>query len=73
MMKCLTLRNAMVKADVFIGVSVGNVVTKEMVKTMNEKPILFPCANPVPEISYNDAKEAGAFIVGTGSSEFPDS
>ena len=65
------LKDAMVKADVFIGVSVGNVVTKEMVKTMNEKPILFPCANPVPEISYNDAKEAGAFIVGTGSSEFP--
>ena len=66
-----TLKDAMVGADVFVGVSVANVVTKEMVKTMNEKAILFPLANPVPEISYEDAKEAGAFIVGTGSSEKP--
>ena len=66
-----TLKDAMVGADVFVGVSVANVVTKEMVKTMNEKAILFPLANPVPEISYEDAKEAGAFIVGTGSSENP--
>ena len=66
-----TLKDAMVNADVFIGVSVRNVVTKEMVKSMNEKAILFPLANPVPEISYDDAKEAGAFIVGTGSSEKP--
>ena len=66
-----TLKEAMVGADVFVGVSVANVVTKEMVKTMNEKAILFPLANPVPEISYEDAKEAGAFIVGTGSSEKP--
>ena len=66
-----TLKDAMVGADVFVGVSVGNVVTKEMVASMNEKAILFPLANPVPEISYEDAKEAGAFIVGTGSSEKP--
>lgn len=66
-----TLKDAMVGADVFVGVSVANVVTKEMVKTMNEKAILFPLANPVSEISYEDAKEAGAFIVGTGSSEKP--
>lgn len=66
-----TLKDAMIGADVFVGVSVANVVTKEMVKTMNEKAILFPLANPVPEISYEDAKEAGAFIVGTGSSEKP--
>ena len=66
-----SLSDALKGADVFIGVSVGNVVSKEMVGLMNEKPILFPCANPVPEISYNDAKAAGAFIVGTGSSEFP--
>ena len=66
-----TLKDAMVGADVFVGVSVANVVTKEMVRTMNEKAILFPLANPVPEISYEDAKEAGAFIVGTGSSEKP--
>ena len=65
------LKDAMVGADVFIGVSVGGVVSKEMVKSMNEKAILFPCANPVPEISYDDAKEAGAFIIGTGSSEKP--
>lgn len=66
-----TLKDAMVGADVFVGVSVANVVDKDMVKSMNEKPILFPLANPVPEISYEDAKEAGAFIVGTGSSEKP--
>ena len=66
-----TLKDAMVGADVFVGVSVGNLVTKDMVRTMNEKAILFPLANPVPEISYEDAKEAGAFIVGTGSSEKP--
>ena len=66
-----TLKDAMVGADVFIGVSVANVVDKDMVKSMNEKAILFPLSNPVPEISYEDAKEAGAFIVGTGSSEKP--
>lgn len=65
------LKDAMVGADVFIGVSVGGVVSKEMVRSMNEKAILFPCANPIPEITYDDAKEAGAFIVGTGSSEKP--
>ena len=66
-----TLADAMKGRDVFIGVSVANVVTKEMVKSMNEKAILFMLANPIPEISYDDAKEAGAFIVGTGSSEKP--
>ena len=58
-------------ADVFIGVSGPNCVTKDMVKSMADKPILFPCANPVPEISPQDALAAGAFIVGTGSSEYP--
>ena len=66
-----TLADAMKGRDVFIGVSDANVVTKEMVKSMNEKAILFTLANPNPEISYDDAKEAGAFIVGTGSSEKP--
>ena len=66
-----TLKDAMVNADVFIGVSVGNIVSKEMVKSMNEKAIMFTLANPIPEISYDDAKEAGAYIVGTGSSEKP--
>ncbi|MDE7158125.1 MAG: NADP-dependent malic enzyme, partial [Clostridiales bacterium] len=61
---------AMQGADVFIGVSAANCVSKDMVKSMAQKPILFTCANPVPEISPKDAKEAGAFIVGTGSSEY---
>ena len=63
--------DAMRGADVFIGVSGPNCVTKDMVKSMADKPILFPCANPVPEISPQDALDAGAFIVGTGSSEHP--
>lgn len=65
------LADAMKGADVFVGVSVANCVTKEMVCSMAEKPILFTCANPIPEIHPSDAKEAGAFVVGTGSSEFP--
>lgn len=65
------LADAMKGADVFVGVSVANCVTKEMVRSMAEKPILFTCANPIPEIHPSDAKEAGAFVVGTGSSEFP--
>lgn len=66
-----TLADAIYGADVFIGVSAANVVNKDMVKSMAEKPILFTLANPVPEISVADAKEAGAFIHGTGSSEYP--
>ena len=65
-----TLADAMKGADVFIGVSVANCVTKDMVRSMAEKPILFTCANPVPEINPADAKEAGAFIVGTGASQY---
>jgi malate dehydrogenase (oxaloacetate-decarboxylating) len=65
------LADAMVGADVFIGVSGPNCVTKDMVRSMAQKPILFTCANPVPEISRADALEAGAFIVGAGSSEYP--
>ena len=64
------LKDAMVGADVFIGVSGPNCVSKEMVASMNEKSIVFPLANPVPEINPVDAKEAGAYIIGTGSSEF---
>ena len=66
-----TLADAMKGADVFVGVSAPNCVTKDMVRSMAEKPILFTCANPVPEIAPKDALEAGAFIVGTGSSEYP--
>lgn len=64
------LKDAMVGADVFIGVSGPNCVTKEMVQSMAEKAIVFPLANPVPEISPDLAKEAGAYIIGTGSSEY---
>ncbi|MCR5742008.1 MAG: NADP-dependent malic enzyme [Gammaproteobacteria bacterium] len=66
-----SLSDAMKGADVFVGVSVANVVSKDMVRSMAEKPILFTCANPIPEINPKDAKEAGAYIVGTGSSEYP--
>lgn len=58
-------------ADVFIGVSAPGTVTPEMVKTMAPNPILFPMANPVPEIMTDLAKEAGAAVVGTGRSDFP--
>ncbi|NLM35996.1 MAG: NAD-dependent malic enzyme [Clostridiales bacterium] len=58
-------------ADVFIGVSAPNTVTEEMVKTMNKDAIIFAMANPTPEIFPEDAKRAGARIVGTGRSDFP--
>ncbi len=65
------LAAAMEGADVFIGVSAPGCVTKEMVSSMAKDPIVFPCANPVPEISREEALEAGAAVVGTGSSEKP--
>ena len=61
---------ALQHADVFIGVSGPNCVSKEMIQSMNEKSIVFPLANPVPEIDPKLAKEAGAYIIGTGSSEY---
>ncbi|TFB25032.1 NAD-dependent malic enzyme [Filobacillus milosensis] len=57
--------------DVFIGVSVGGALTKEMVESMNQDPIIFAMANPDPEIMPNDAKAAGAKVIGTGRSDFP--
>ena len=66
-----TLADAMKGADAFIGVSRPNLVSEEMVKSMAEKPIVFAMANPTPEIMPDKAKEAGAFIVGTGRSDFP--
>ena len=63
------LKDALVGADVFIGVSAGHIVSKDMIASMNEKAIVFPMANPVPEIEPEDAKEAGAYIVGTGRSD----
>lgn len=65
------LADAMKGADVFVGVSVANCVTKEMVRSMAERAIVFTCANPVPEIAREEALEAGAAVVGTGSSEKP--
>ena len=65
------LADAMKGADVFIGVSAPNCVSQDMVKSMAPRAIVFSCANPVPEISRKAALEAGAAVVGTGSSEFP--
>ncbi|MBS5214471.1 MAG: NAD-dependent malic enzyme [Clostridiales bacterium] len=66
-----TLAEMLVGADVFIGVSAPGTVTEEMVKTMAPNPILFPMANPVPEIMPDLAKKAGAAVIGTGRSDFP--
>lgn len=66
-----SLADAMKSADVFVGVSKPDLVTPEMVKSMADKPVLFPMANPNPEITYDLAKESGAFIVGTGRSDYP--
>lgn len=65
-----TLADALVDADVFIGVSVPNSVTPDMIRSMANKPIVFAMANPIPEIMPDEAKKAGAFIVGTGRSDF---
>lgn len=67
----MTMKEAMVGADIFVGVSAPNLVTQEMVKSMAPKSIIFAMANPEPEITYEKAKEAGAFIVGTGRSDYP--
>lgn len=66
-----TLADAMKGADVFIGVSAPGVVSEEMIKSMNSDAIVFPMANPVPEIMPDLAKAAGARVVGTGRSDFP--
>ena len=66
-----TLADALDGADIFVGVSAPNIVTKDMVASMNKDAILFAMANPVPEIMPDIAKEAGAKVVGTGRSDFP--
>ncbi len=66
-----TLADVMKGADVFIGVSAPKMVTPEMVSTMAEKAIVFPMANPVPEIMPDEALAGGAYVVGTGRSDFP--
>ena len=65
-----SLKEVIKGADVFIGVSAAKTVTKDMVKSMAKNPILFPMANPIPEIMPDEAIEAGAFVVGTGRSDF---
>lgn len=66
-----SLQDVIKDADVFIGVSVANLLSKDMVKSMADDAIIFAMANPDPEIKPNDAKEAGAKVVGTGRSDFP--
>lgn len=66
-----TLADILVGADVFIGVSAPNLVTSDMVKTMNSNPIVFAMANPNPEITPTEAKNGGAYIIGTGRSDYP--
>jgi len=66
-----TLADALVGADVFVGVSAPGTVTVDMIKTMNRDPIVFACANPTPEIFPDDAKAGGAKVVSTGRSDYP--
>lgn len=66
-----TLADALAGADVFVGVSTANVVSIDMIRSMNKNPIVFPLANPVSEIDPDIAKQAGARIVGTGRSDYP--
>ena len=66
-----SLADALKGADIFIGVSAPGLVTKEMVQSMNKDAIIFACANPTPEIFPDEAKEAGAAVIATGRSDFP--
>ena len=66
-----SLADAMKGTDVFLGISIANTVTPEMIKSMNPNPIIFAMANPIPEIMPEDAIAAGAAVVGTGRSDFP--
>ncbi len=65
-----SLEEVIKNADVFIGVSAGNVLTPKMIKSMSEKPVIFALANPTPEIMPDEALKAGAYIVATGRSDF---
>lgn len=65
------LAEAMLGTDVFVGVSKPNLVSQDMVKSMAPQPIIFALANPVPEIAYDDAKAAGAVVIATGRSDYP--
>lgn len=65
------LKDAVVLADVFVGVSVAGALTKDMIASMKQEPIVFALANPIPEIMYEEAIEAGVAVMGTGRSDFP--
>ena len=69
--KRMSMQEAMKEADIFIGVSAPKLVTKEMAASMKEDAIVFAMANPEPEITYDDAKEAGVRVMGTGRSDYP--
>ncbi len=69
--KRMSMSEALKEADVFIGVSAPRLLTKEMVRGMKKNPIVFAMANPEPEITYDDAIEAGVAVMGTGRSDFP--
>jgi len=66
-----SLADALVGADIFIGVSAPGLVTQDMVRSMAKDPIIFACANPTPEIFPDEAKAAGAAVISTGRSDFP--
>ena len=66
-----SLADAVRDADIFVGASVPGTLTQDMIRTMAEQPIIFALANPVPEIMPDEAKAAGAAVVGTGRSDFP--
>lgn len=66
-----SLKEVIQGTDIFIGVSAGGILSKEMVRSMNPDPIIFAMANPIPEIMPEDAKEAGAAVIGTGRSDYP--
>ncbi|MBE6038993.1 MAG: NAD-dependent malic enzyme [Anaerofustis stercorihominis] len=66
-----TVKDAVVGADIFLGVSAPNLLTKEDIAKMNEKSVVMPMANPTPEIMPDEAKEGGAYIIGTGRSDYP--
>lgn len=66
-----SMKEALIDSDIFIGISVPNILTKNMVKSMADNPIIFALANPDPEITPEDAYSAGAYIVATGRSDYP--
>ena len=69
--KYSNIGEALKGADIFVGVSAPHIISKEMIASMNEKNIVFPMVNPEPEITYQECREAGAWIVGTGRSDYP--